>query len=228
MSHFKFVSTINAAEEGCTHFLVWGTEGWGWDIASLRRASTSNHRPVVPATEAEVLPTWPERVGAGRQSLPWVQLSDGLWDPRISNPSRSGSGWERKGGAGRAAFPTGIHLHQGGSGTKCCKHPSHDSCHRPQPTLKTATGRWGQEGSKGLGWPRVLQRGSGTWVGPCSSGAPHWGDVLVTDTSVLCSSVCRKWSCKLLIEMLPSRHPLCATEMKICFLKKSFYLYWKL
>ena len=27
MSHFKFVSTINAAEEGCTHFLVWGTEG---------------------------------------------------------------------------------------------------------------------------------------------------------------------------------------------------------
>lgn len=26
MSHFKFVSTINAAEEGCTHFLVLGNK----------------------------------------------------------------------------------------------------------------------------------------------------------------------------------------------------------
>lgn len=46
MSHFRFVSTINAAEEGCTHFLVWGnrrlrlghTRGW-------RRASTWKHHP---------------------------------------------------------------------------------------------------------------------------------------------------------------------------------------
>lgn len=46
MSHFKFVSTINAAEEGCTHFLVLGnrrlrlghTRGWG-------RASAWNHHP---------------------------------------------------------------------------------------------------------------------------------------------------------------------------------------
>lgn len=140
------------------HFLVWETEGWGWDIASLRRASTSNHHPVVPATEAEVSSVWPERVGAGRLSLPWAQLSDSFWDPKISNPSGSGTSWERKGGAGRAAFPLAIHLHQGG--TKCCKHPSHDSCpspahprdchwemgtggqQRPWVTPSAAKGRW--------------------------------------------------------------------------------------
>lgn len=33
---------------------------------------------------------------------------------------------------------------------------------------------------------------AGTQGTPCSSGASHQGDVLVTDTSVLCSSVCRK------------------------------------
>lgn len=45
MSHFKFVSTINAAEEGCTHSLVLGNRRLRLDTQGLRRASTSNHHP---------------------------------------------------------------------------------------------------------------------------------------------------------------------------------------
>lgn len=45
MSHFKFVSTINAAEEGCTHSLVLGNRRLRLDTQGLRRVSTSNHHP---------------------------------------------------------------------------------------------------------------------------------------------------------------------------------------
>lgn len=45
MSHFKFVSIINAAEEGCTHSLVLGNRRLRLDTQGLRRASTWNHDP---------------------------------------------------------------------------------------------------------------------------------------------------------------------------------------
>lgn len=44
MSHFKFVSTLNAAEEGCTHS-SFGNRRLRLDTQGLRRASTLNHHP---------------------------------------------------------------------------------------------------------------------------------------------------------------------------------------
>lgn len=161
MSHFKFVSTINAAEEGCTHFLVWGTEGWGWDIASLRRASTSNHHPVVPATEAEVSPTWPERVGAGRQSLPWAQLSDSCEIQGFPTPAGADQAGRGRGGSRAGCLPYGHTSAPGRLRDRVLRaplpqqlspSPAHpQDCHwemgtggqqRPWVTPSAAKGRW--------------------------------------------------------------------------------------
>lgn len=102
--------------------------------------------------------------------------------------------------------------------------PSHEGHHWHKPPQCRAD-IWGESRTVwGVGGTPAPSTGpAGTQGTPCSSGASHQGDVLVTDTSVLCSSVCRKWNCKLLLEMLPSSHPLHATEMNICLEKK----YWK-
>lgn len=170
MSHFKFVSTINAAEEGCTHSLVLGNRRLRLDTQGLRRASTWNHHPFssrrtsrrlhslgcssVGASEPHIQrfpsPVGPGQAGGGRQGAGLHQGD--LRDPVVpSTPSQEGHHWHKP------------------------------PWHRADTWGESRRAAWGAGGSP-----------AGTQGTPCSSGASHQGDVLVTDTSVLCSSVCRK------------------------------------
>lgn len=114
MSHFKFVSTINAAEEGCTHSLVLGNRRLRLDTQGLRRASTWNHHPFssrrtsrrlhslgcssVGASEPHIQrfpsPVGPGQAGGGRQGAGLHQ--GGLRDPVVpSTPSQEGHHWHK-------------------------------------------------------------------------------------------------------------------------------------
>lgn len=95
MSHFKFVSTINAAEEGCTHSLVLGNRRLRLDTQGLRRASTSNHHPFSSRRASRRL----HSLGCSSVGVSEPQIQ------KVSNPSGTRTGWGGRQGAG---------LHQGG------------------------------------------------------------------------------------------------------------------
>lgn len=138
MSHFKFVSTINAAEEGCTHSLVLGNRRLRLDTQGLRRASTSNHHPFSSRRAHRWLrslgcsswvslscrskgfqPQWDQdRLGGGRwgAGLPQGGLRDQVVPPTrgttgTSHPSAGLTSGERAGQCGELEGPQ--HLPQG-------------------------------------------------------------------------------------------------------------------
>lgn len=177
MSHFKFVSTINAAEEGCTHFLVSGNRRLRLGHTGFEKGQHIEPSPLLLQASEQ------------RATLTRAQLSGGFraTHPKVSDPNGTGTGWERSRGSGAA--PGRL---EGPSGAR---DPLPQGPPLPQASPQLTPGEGaagGQHGDPG-GDPSTLCGGlAGAQGAPRSSGASHRGDVLVTDTSVLCSSVCRK------------------------------------
>lgn len=179
MSHFKFVSTINAAEEGCTHFLVLGNRRLrlghtGFEKGQHIEASP----PFAPGERAEGRP----RQGAAQRGV-LSHRSKGFQPQQ--HRDRLGEEEGERGRTGEARGAKWCQAAPPAGGTTGTSQPPHGA-----ETLEGAAG--GQRGD-----PRAdpgtlpLTAGAG-WHPGRSPGASHRRDVLVTDTSVLCSSVCGK------------------------------------
>lgn len=170
MSHFKFVSTINAVEEGCTHFLVLGNRRLRLGHTGFEKGQHIEPSPLVaPGERAQ----GHSCRAAAQRGFPSRRSKDfrPQWDR-----DRLGVE-EREWGCTQKA-----------QRTKWCQAP---------PPLRGTTGTSQPLCGTGIreratGDSVETQGLAGTQGTPCSSRAPHQGDVLVTDTSVLCSSVCRK------------------------------------
>lgn len=148
MSHFKFVSTINAAEEGCTHSLVLGNRRLRLDTQGLRRASTWNHHPCSSRRASRRLHSLGcSSVGA---SEPQIQRF-----PSPVGPGQAG-GEDREQGCTREAW-----------GTKWCHEGHHwhkPPWHRADTWGESRRAAWGAGGSP-----------AGTQGTPCSSELPTKG-----------------------------------------------------